>query len=120
MLDQVMGGQENVAEGFGINYPGTYEQENNMFKGHGQRRIGNLTSENIDPELINVLQYAQQHYPNSKNKQEAFMKFVQRALGHSKSDDERQDNELERLDKEVDQLQKQVNVTESTDYLEEK
>jgi hypothetical protein len=48
------------------------------------------------------------------------MKFVQRALGHSKSDDERQDNELERLDKEVDQLQKQVNVSESTDYLEEK
>ena len=112
--------EQGVAEGFGINYPGTYEQENNMFKGHGQRRIGNLTSENIDPELINVLQYAQQHYPNSKNKQEAFMKFVQRALGHSKSDDERQDNELERLDKEVDQLQKQVNVSESTDYLEEK
>ena len=112
--------EDELEEGFGINYPGTYEQENNMFKGHGQRRIGNLTSENIDPELINVLQYAQQHYPNSKNKQEAFMKFVQRALGHSKSDDERQDNELERLDKEVDQLQKQVNVTESTDYLEEK
>jgi cytidyltransferase-like protein len=120
MFDQVMGGQEGMTEGFGINYPGTYEQENNMIKGHGQRRIGNLTSENIDPELINVLQYAQQHYPNSKNKQEAFMKFVQRALGHSKSDDERQDNELKRLDKEVDQLQKQVNVTESTDYLEEK
>lgn len=112
--------EDELEEGFGINYPGTYEQENNMFRGHGQRRIGNLTSENIDSELINVLQYAQQHYPNSKNKQEAFMKFVQRALGHSKSDDERQDNELERLDKEVDQLQKQVNVTESTDYLEEK
>ena len=112
--------EDELEEGFGINYPGTYEQENNMYKGHGQRRIGNLTSENIDSELINVLQYAQQHYPNSKNKQEAFMKFVQRALGHSKSDDERQDNELERLDKEVDQLQKQVNVTESTDYLEEK
>jgi hypothetical protein len=119
-LSAFLSSLQGVAEGFGINYPGTYEQENNMFKGHGQRRIGNLTSENIDPELINVLQYAQQHYPNSKNKQEAFMKFVQRSLGHSKSDDERQDNELERLDKEVNQLQKQVNVTESTDYLEEK
>jgi hypothetical protein len=119
-LSAFLSSLQDVNEGFGINYPGTYEQENNMFKGHGQRRIGNLTSENIDSELINVLQYAQQHYPNSKNKQEAFMKFVQRALGHSKSDDERQDNELERLDKEVDQLQKQVNVTESTDYLEEK
>jgi hypothetical protein len=119
-LSAFLSSLQDVNEGFGINYPGTYEQENNMFKGHGQRRIGNLTSENIDSELINVLQYAQQHYPNSKNKQEAFMKFVQRALRHSKSDDERQDNELERLDKEVDQLQKQVNVSESTDYLEEK
>lgn len=32
-------------ESLGINYPGTYEQENNMYKGHGQRQIGDLTNE---------------------------------------------------------------------------
>ena len=37
--------QQQVAETFGLNYPGTYEQTNDMFKGSGQRRIGTLTTE---------------------------------------------------------------------------
>jgi hypothetical protein len=43
-------------EGFGINYPGTYEQENNMFNGHGQRRIGDLTNETSLSESTDYLE----------------------------------------------------------------
>jgi len=46
MLDQVMGGQ--VDETKGLPFPGTYEQENNMFKSHGQRRTTDLTSESTN------------------------------------------------------------------------
>ena len=34
-----------AAESLGLNYPGTYEQTNDMFKGKGQRRTGTLTTE---------------------------------------------------------------------------
>jgi LysM domain len=34
-----------TAESMGLNYPETYEQTNNKFKGSGQRRIGTLTTE---------------------------------------------------------------------------
>jgi glycerol-3-phosphate cytidylyltransferase-like family protein len=47
---------DKVDEGFGINYPGTYEQENNMFKGHGQRRIGDLTNETSLSESADYLE----------------------------------------------------------------
>jgi predicted nucleotidyltransferase len=47
---------QDVSEGFGINYPGTYEQENNMFKGHGQRRIGDLTNETSLSESTDYLE----------------------------------------------------------------
>jgi hypothetical protein len=47
---------QDVNEGFGINYPGTYEQENNMFKGHGQRRIGDLTNETSLSESLDYLE----------------------------------------------------------------
>ena len=77
----------------------------------------------MDPEMKAIYQKAIQHYPNAKDKQEAFVKYVQRALMHSEVDDNEQNQRLEILDKEVDQLQKQmkqVKVSESTDYLDEK
>lgn len=46
MLDQVMGGQ--VEETKGLPFPGTYEQENNMFKSHGPKRTTDLTSESTN------------------------------------------------------------------------
>jgi len=86
--------------------------------------IAEENDEVVDPELHKMLNYAKLHYPNSPNKQVAFMKFVQRALKHSEQADTSQDTKLGILDKEVDQLQRAVsnlsNVTESADYLEEK
>jgi hypothetical protein len=75
-----------------------------------------------DTELDNTLSFAQRHYPNSPSKQQAFMKFVQRSLKHGKEDDEHQDQEIEQLQADVEELKNaiQTNVTESTDYLDEK
>jgi len=37
--------KQKINEGFGLPYPGTYEQTNDMFKSKGQRRIYSLTTE---------------------------------------------------------------------------
>jgi hypothetical protein len=75
----------------------------------------------IDSEFERIVNFAKQHYPNSKSKQEAFFKFVQRALGHSEEDDSRQDDEIEQLKREIDQIKNQLSqLSESNDYLEEK
>jgi hypothetical protein len=55
-LSAFLSSLQEVNEGFGINYPGTYEQENNMFKGHGQRRIGDLTNETSLSESTDYLE----------------------------------------------------------------
>jgi hypothetical protein len=55
-LSAFLSSLQDVNEGFGINYPGTYEQENNMFKGHGQRRIGDLTNETSLSESTDYLE----------------------------------------------------------------
>ena len=74
-----------------------------------------------DIETQQLLRYAQQHYPNNQGKQQAFVKFVQRALNHSKEDDMEQDEKIEQLAKAIKQLDAKVSqVTESEDYLEEK
>lgn len=75
----------------------------------------------IDSEFERIVNFAKQHYPNSQNKQEAFLKYVQRALGHSEEDDARQDDEIEQLKREIDQIKNQLTqLSESEDYLEEK
>lgn len=75
----------------------------------------------IDSEFERIVNFAKQHYPNSQNKQEAFLKYVQRALGHSEEDDSRQDDEIEQLKREIDQIKNQLSqLSESNDYLEEK
>lgn len=76
-----------------------------------------------DPESEELLRYAQQHYPSAPTKQQAFIKFVQRALKHSEEEDKEQDNEIEQLNKDVAQIKQVVNkiqVSESQDYIEEK
>lgn len=85
-----------------------------------------------DPEVHNILAYAQQHYPEEPDLQSAFVKFVLRSLKHSEDDDQRQDNEIELLLKRVNSLQNTVDkmkdkpaqksekVDESADYLREK
>jgi hypothetical protein len=74
-----------------------------------------------DIETQQLLRYAQQHYPNTQGKQQAFVKFVQRALNHSEEDDMEQDEKIEQLAKAIKQLDAKVSqVTESEDYLEEK
>jgi hypothetical protein len=74
-----------------------------------------------DPETQQILSFARQHYPSSKTKQQAFMKFVQRSLRHSETTDNRQDSELERIQDQIDQLQQKVkSLGESKDYIDEK
>lgn len=76
-----------------------------------------------DPESEQLLRYAQQHYPSAPSKQQAFIKFVQRSLKHSEDEDKEQDHEILRIKDELDKIKKMIQksqVTESTDYLEEK
>lgn len=76
-----------------------------------------------DPETQQLLRYVQQHYPNASTKQQAFIKFAQRALQHSKDEDEMQDKEIAGIKQDIAQLKQVVNknqVSESQDYLEEK
>ena len=92
--------------------------------GMGNEAISEEKQEDIkrlDSEFARILNFAKQHYPNSKSKQEAFLKFVQRALGHSEEDDSRQDDEIEQLKREIDQIKNKLSqLSESNDYLEEK
>ena len=85
---------------------------------------GVILSEERHNELLEferIVNFAKQHYPNSQNKQEAFLKYVQRALGHSEEDDSRQDDEIEQLKREIDQIKNKLSqLSESNDYLEEK
>lgn len=76
-----------------------------------------------DLEVQQLLRKAQQHYPQSQSKQQAFIKFAQRALKHSEEEDTMQDKEIAQLQKDVAQIKDVVNkiqVSESADYLEEK
>jgi hypothetical protein len=77
-------------------------------------------SEDSDTEMDQVYRFAQQHYPNMRDKQAAFVKYVMHALKHSEQDDSRQDHEIQDLEQEVDQLQAQTKVAESSDYIDEK
>ena len=75
-----------------------------------------------DTEFDRITNFAQQHYPGSKNKQEAFMKYVQRALKHSEEDDRNQDQELVLIRKEIESLKNKIasSVSENHDFLDEK
>lgn len=76
-----------------------------------------------DPESEQLVRYAQQHYANAPTKQQAFVKFVQRALKHSEEEDNMQDDEIKELQQDVDKIKQVINklqVSESTDYIEEK
>jgi hypothetical protein len=100
MLDIGMGEQQGVAE----------EKRSDSF-------------EPIDAETDRFLKYAQQHYPNAPTKQQAFIKFVQRALKHSEEEDTQQDSELSKLAQEIEQIKQAINksqVSENSDYVDEK
>lgn len=76
-----------------------------------------------DTESEQLLRYVKQHYPNATTKQQAFIKFAQRALKHSEEEDTKQDQEISQLQKDVAQIKQSVNktkVAESQDYLDEK
>lgn len=76
-----------------------------------------------DLEVQQLLRKAQQHYPHSQDKQQAFVKYAQRALKHSEEEDTQQDQEIAQLQQDVSQIKdvvKKLQVTENADYLEEK
>ena len=54
-----------------------------------------------DPESEELLRYAREHYTTAPTKVQAFIKFVQRSLKHSKDEDEQQDRQIAQLEKEI-------------------
>lgn len=114
LLDAGMGGQLNEfapAGGYGQGYR-KYTPKDDL----GEQQEQDMFMH--DPESEKIMHYAQQHYPGAMNKQQAFMKFVQRALKHSQEEDEAQDQEIDQLTKAVKRLDSKI--SESADYLEEK
>ena len=77
-----------------------------------------------DIELQQLMRKAQQRYPNMPSKQQAFIKFIQRALKHSEEEDTQHDKEIADLKQDVNKLKKDhdqiMKVSESLDYLDEK
>lgn len=103
LLDMGMGGIQDVAE--------------------SKRKEPTDSFDAIDPETDRFMKYAQQHYPNAPSKQQAFIKYVQRALKHSEEEDTEQDSKITQLSKEIEELKQavaQTQVTESRDYIDEK
>lgn len=65
-----------------------------------------------DPETQQLLAYVQQHYPDAPSKQQAFIRYVQRALKHSEKDDLEQSNQIRQLEKEVAMIKKNISSTQ--------
>lgn len=61
-----------------------------------------------DPELANTVSYAQGHYTNIKNPEEAFLKFVQRSLKHGLETDIEQQQIINNLTAEIQKLKKEI------------
>ena len=60
--------------------------------------------EYTDPELAKTLAYADVHYPNYKNKPEAFMKWASRAIMHSEEQDNKHNSQFAEIYHELDQI----------------
>ncbi len=67
-------------------------------------------SENLeaDPELARTVDYAVGHYPNVKDRGEAFMKFVQRSLKHGLETDVDQQQKINDLTKEINDIKRSI------------
>lgn len=82
----------------------------------------------IDPTLYTDLNWIKQHYPMARTKEEAFIKFVQRSLKHSKEDSDRHQEEIDLLKNKVEKLEKLIKkisqskktTVESVNFIEEK
>jgi HD domain/Cytidylyltransferase-like len=68
-----------------------------------------------DPQTRQLLAKAKQHYPGSKNKQQAFMRFVQRSLGHAEQDDRKQDAQIQRLEQELALIKQSLQQPQGVD-----
>lgn len=108
-----------------------------MFAKYPELRI-NESDDNTfnikDQETQAILKFAQRHYPDAPNAQEAFMKYVIHALKHSEEDDNQQTKDIRDLKNAVNamsdehmsikmainDLADKNNLSESADYLEEK
>jgi cytidyltransferase-like protein len=69
-----------------------------------EKKENDIGDEFTDPTAKRALDLAKQHYPGSKSKQEAFIKFVQRSLAHAEQDDRQQDQQIQRLEQELAQI----------------
>lgn len=71
-------------------------------------KIPQSVSETIDPELAHTIDYAAGHYPNIRDRGEAFMKFVQRSLKHGLETDIDQQEKINSLTKEIEAIKKAI------------
>lgn len=83
--------------------------------GHDDAELGRIldkiprdVNEGIDPELAHTIDYAVGHYPNVKNRGQAFMKFVQRSLKHGLETDIDQQKKISDLAKQIEQLKMKI------------
>lgn len=77
----------------------------------------------LDPETEQLMSYAKKHYPDSHSKQQAFFKYITRALKHSEQDDKEQNTEISKLASAIEKLRQdftKMKLSETIDYLEEK
>jgi hypothetical protein len=76
----------------------------------------------MNPETQQILNYVQQHYPNAPTKQQAFMKYVQRALKHSEEEDTEQDQDIKQIKADLNKIKQDHKkiMQVADDYLEEK
>jgi hypothetical protein len=63
-----------------------------------------LQNINEDSELEKAYSYAQSHYPELKDPQQAFNKFMQRSQMHGLEADQRQDKRINDLERKVNSL----------------
>lgn len=82
-------------------------------------KIPTTVSEETDPELRSVVDYAVSHYPNVHTRGEAFMKFVQRSLKHGLETDIDQQKVISSLYDRIKSLEQELKKIKSSGIKEE-
>jgi hypothetical protein len=82
----------------------------------GDEESESLSRSYTDPELEKTMNFAKTHYAGYPDKEQAFMKYVQRSIKHSKEEDVGQSNEIEQLRMDVAQLKRKAGLGETRMY----
>jgi len=68
----------------------------------------------IDPELKRLMAAAKIHYPAYQDPETAIIKWLARAIMHSDTDDQRQDQQIDALQTRLQQLDQKLDQTSTT------